>query len=79
MVAQLTRSKTSCKGYMIRCGSRSSESSEKTLDEKRHTRPGQLAVLRMEIENLHEGAPRIKHPRNHTSPSIQNPSYKPLT
>ena len=34
----------------------------KTLDEKRQTRPGKLVVQRTKIENLHDGAPRIKAP-----------------
>jgi len=48
----------------------------KTLEQKRQTSPRKLVTQRTKIENLHDGAPRINAPRNHTTPSIQSPIAK---
>src|SRR5271165_4219057 len=76
MVAQVTSSNTSCRGYMIRCGSRSSESSEKRSMRSARRARGSSSSSEPRLKISTTALRESKHPRNHTSPSIQNPIAK---
>src|SRR5674476_1253956 len=73
MVAQVTNSRTSSSRYMIRPGSRSSESSEKMLQKQRQTRSGRILIRTCDREVIHGRAPaESERLRNHAAPSMQN-------